>query len=254
MTTAMRTSKIHKKCFEKNRRIGLEIAYGSEGPQKRKRAKIDIELTQYDTEESDSDDETSYGEEILAENSETVSQETQEQNENQTTSSILSPVPFQNLFSSPQHSNVVPLVITEVPEVPMAAAEKNESDSEDTVLEVSESGASSTNFQICINAIAAQHGTSDAEAAHWIKLLKIVRGRNDLPSFITLKKELHLSKKELSGIVRVCENGERYKLSFVAELGSIVQKNVQTIIKYASIRNKKRDLKFQMHLMRQREY
>ena len=208
----------------------------------RKRAKKDIELRQYDTEESDLDDETNYGEEVLAENCETVSPETQEQNENQTTSSILSPVPFQNLFSSPQHSNVVPLVITEVPEVPIAAAEKNESDSDDTVLEVSESGASSTNFQICINAIAAQHGTSDAEAAHWIKFLKIVSGRNDLPSFRTLKKEFHLSKKELSGIVQVCENGERYKLNFVAELGSIVQKNVQTIIKYASIRNKKRDL------------
>ena len=67
-------------------------------------------------------------------------------------------------------------------------------------------------------------------------------GRNDLPSFRTLKKEFHLSKKELSGIVQVCENGERYKLNFVIELGSIVQKNVQTIIKYASIRNTKRDL------------
>ena len=43
---------------------------------KRKRAKIDTELRQYDTEESESDDKTNYGEKVSAENCETVSPET----------------------------------------------------------------------------------------------------------------------------------------------------------------------------------
>ena len=47
--------------------------------------------------------------------------------------------------------------------------------------------ASDANFRLCVNAITAKHGTSDAEARDWVKLVKIVSFRDDLPSFKTIK-------------------------------------------------------------------
>ena len=67
--------------------------------------------------------------------------------------------------------------------------------------------AKASNFSICVNSIAAEHGKSDDELAKWINLVKIVSEREDLPSMKTLKKQYHLTNKQCKKKETECGRG-----------------------------------------------
>ena len=102
--------------------------------------------------------------------------------------------------------------------------------------------ASDANFRLCINAITAKHGTSDAEARDWVKLVKIVSFRDDLPSFKTIKKQFHINKLALSAVVKKNGDGEFIKLNFVEELQTLLKDNINLFYSYDSSREKHSDL------------
>ena len=91
-----------------------------------KKGKKDFALRQNNTEESDSDGEINNREEKFRR--ETVRPFSKKHKSKMKIRPLLQfchEFHFKTFFSSPLHSNVVPLVIREVPEAPIAAAEKN---------------------------------------------------------------------------------------------------------------------------------
>ena len=82
--------------------------------------------------------------------------------------------------------------------------------------------ATASNFGLCVNSIAAEHGTSDAELAKWIKLVKIVSGREDLPSMKILKKQYHLTNKQCNKMRKPSADGEVFLLNFIDDLHQII--------------------------------
>ena len=102
--------------------------------------------------------------------------------------------------------------------------------------------ATASNFSICVNSIAAEHGTSDAELAKWIKLVKIVSGREDLPSMKTLKKQYHLTNKQCNKMKKPSADREVFLLNFVDELHQIIQRNIKHINDYCMAKTAGSDL------------
>ena len=96
--------------------------------------------------------------------------------------------------------------------------------------------ASDANFRLCVNAITAKHGTSDAEARYWVKLVKIVSFRDDLHSFKTIKKQFHINKLALSAVVKKNGDGEFIKLNFVEELQTLLKDKINLFYSYDSNR------------------
>ena len=92
--------------------------------------------------------------------------------------------------------------------------------------------ATASNFSICVNSIKAEHGTSDAELAKWIKLVKIVSGREDLPSMKILKKQYHLTNKQCNKMGKPSADGEVFLLNFIDELHQIIQRKIKHINEY----------------------
>ena len=81
-------------------------------------------------------------------------------------------------------------MIIEVSVIPPPDENNSKLDNNGADLPVSEESVTLSNYRICVNAIVAKHGTSDAEAADWLNLIKFLSGRNDLPSFRALKKSI----------------------------------------------------------------
>ena len=135
-------------------------------------------------------------------------------------------------------------MINDVSEIGSPEGGLNES-SESTEVEqqVELSQISIPNFRLCVNAIIAKHGSSDAEASDWIRLLKLTNKSHQFPSFKSIKKTYHSSKRHISNSVKSCASGDVFFLNFVQELQDIVQKNIATILKYDSKRERSSDLK-----------
>ena len=103
--------------------------------------------------------------------------------------------------------------------------------------------ATASNFSICVNSIAAEHGTSDTELAKWIKLVKIFSGREDFPSMKTIKKQYHLTNKQCNKMKKPSADGEVFLLNFVDELHQIIQRNIKHINEYYMAKIAGSDLK-----------
>ena len=208
----------------------------------RKRIKRDVEMRQYSSDDSDIDISSSNDRPCLREESNNDDKVNEQSSRNFDQAHIFQETAL-NFCSSPQNSNVAPLTLSEVSVIPPPDENDSELDNNGADLPMSEESVTLSNFCICVNAIVAKHGTSNAEAADCLNLIKISSGRNDLPSFRTLKKEYHLSQKDLANFISECGDGERYQLHFVEELHSVVQKNISSIVSYDFTRDTRSDFK-----------
>ena len=169
-------------------------------------------------------------------------------NENSSPNGLANGVGLSNncryLISSPNESQAPLIVINDVSEIGSPEGGLNES-SESTEVEQPDelSQISIPNFRLCVNAIIAKHGSSDAEASDWIRLLKLTNKSHQFPSFKSIKKTYHSSKRHISNSVKRCASGDVFFLNFVQELQDIVQKNIAAILKYDSKRERSSDLK-----------
>ena len=60
--------------------------------------------------------------------------------------------------------------------------------------EFPQNARSMSNFVMCANALIARHGTSDAEANNWFKLIRTAFPESNIPSFKALKRQYHVVK------------------------------------------------------------
>ena len=85
---------------------------------------------------------------------------------------------------------------------------------------------SMSNFLFCANAIIARHGTSDAAANNWFKLIRTAFPERTIPSYKTLKRNYHVVKDNEENFIRISGQGKRWQLDFVSELRNIVVSNI----------------------------
>ena len=102
---------------------------------------------------------------------------------------------------------------------------------------------SMSNFVLCANALIARHGTSDAEANNWFKLIRTAFLESDIPSFKTLKRQYHVVKASEGAFVRSSGVGKRWQLDFASELREIVNSNITEIFQFSKNRDRNTDLK-----------
>ena len=62
------------------------------------------------------------------------------------------------------------------------------SDSSESDNEFSLTGSSNENFLLCVHEIISRHGTSDAEAHDWLKLIRTTFPEKNIPSFKAVKR------------------------------------------------------------------
>ena len=103
--------------------------------------------------------------------------------------------------------------------------------------------SSMSNFVLCANALIARHGTSDAEANNWFKLIRTAFPESDIPSFKALKRQYHVVKASEVSFIRISGLGKRWQLDFISELKQIVNSNVREIFQFSTTREENTDLK-----------
>ena len=102
---------------------------------------------------------------------------------------------------------------------------------------------SMSNFLFCANAIIARHGTSDAAANNWFKLIRTTFPESTIPSYKTLKRNYHVVKDNEENFIRISGQGKRWQLDFVSELRNIVVLNILETFSFSLTRDINTDLK-----------
>ena len=119
----------------------------------------------------------------------------------------------------------------------------NSSDSSESVNEFSLTGSSTENFLLCVHEIISRHGTSDAEAHDWLKLIRTTFSEKNIPSFKAVKRETSITKSEEKIRCQPCANGQLWKLDFTKELKIIIDDNLKVFENYSSSTGCENDLK-----------
>ena len=101
---------------------------------------------------------------------------------------------------------------------------------------------SNENFLLCVNEIIAKHGTSDAEANDWLKLIRKTFPEKNFPSYKTIKKRYTFSKKDEKLQSLDGAKWELWKLDFVSEIKQVVEDNFDEIWSFSASRNNETDL------------
>ena len=98
------------------------------------------------------------------------------------------------------------------------------------------------NFLICVNEIISRHGTSDAQASDWLRLMKTAFPENKIPGFKSLKRN-HLKHLNLaSNCIELCGFGECATLDFLPDLCYVVKNNIAAISEYCATRDPRKDV------------
>ena len=79
-----------------------------------------------------------------------------------------------------------------------------------------------------------RHGTSDAEANNWFKLIRTAFPECNIPSFKALKRQYHVVKASEAAFVRSSGLGKRWQLEFITELRDIENSNITEIFQFST--------------------
>ena len=88
---------------------------------------------------------------------------------------------------------------------------------------------SNENFLLSVIEIIAMHGTSDAKANDWLKLIRKTFPKKNFPSNNTIKKRYTFAKKDEKLQSLECAKGELWKLDFVSEIKQVAEDNFDEI-------------------------
>ena len=117
------------------------------------------------------------------------------------------------------------------------------SDSSESDNEFPLTGSSTENFLLCVHEIISRHGTSDAEAHDWLKLIRTTFPEKNIPSFKAVKRETSITKSEQKIRCQPCANGQLWQLDFTRELKNIIVDNLKIFENYSSSTECENDLK-----------
>ena len=95
---------------------------------------------------------------------------------------------------------------------------------------------SQQNFAICVNEIIARHGTSDAEASDWIKLMRTAFPESYVPSLKSMKRKADETVKLALKTTLSCGEGELITLDFKSDILLVLKRNLNSIYEYNSSR------------------
>ena len=146
-----------------------------------------------------------------------------------------------NLVSSPNHENNHSFPSFSVSTIDCANDSSESSDNSESHVDAI-CTFSRYNFTICVNEIIARHGTSDAEATDWIKLMKTAFPENKIPSFKSLKRDASRNVVSILKTSTSCGEGECISLDFVQDLLVVLKTNFPAISEYSSSRSPLKDV------------
>ena len=86
------------------------------------------------------------------------------------------------------------------------------------------------------------HGTWDAEAHDWLKLIRTVFLEKNIPSFKAVKRETSITKSEEKVQCKPCADRQLWQLDFTKELKNIIYANLKIFENYSSATECENDL------------
>ena len=120
-------------------------------------------------------------------------------------------------------------------------------DADDSISSVSDESQNgdtvASNFELCAQAIISRHGTSDAEANNWFKLIRSAFPEKVIPSFKSFKRRNHVVEADQWQFIRSSALGKRWQLDFISELRDIINSNIHEIYKFSAERDTHKDLR-----------